>query len=290
MKQNPIGIFDSGIGGLTVLREVTRLLPGEDTIYLGDTARVPYGSKSRETVLRYSREVASFLIRHDVKMLVAACNTASAYAVARLKEELDIPVVGVIEPGARAALRATRTNRIGVIGTQGTIKSNSYVEAIKKLRGNGAEEVIERGEKHFDRYFEVRTGGMVIFTKACPLFVPLAEEGWTTNDVARLTVEHYLCGLRDEGIDTLVLGCTHYPLLKETIASVMGETVSLIDSAEATAVEVSRVLAEKGLLNGAGTNGSHRFFVTDSPERFLTVGRRFFGEGLGEPGLAQLTD
>ncbi len=290
MKNNPIGIFDSGIGGLTVLREVTALLPSEDTIYLGDTARVPYGSKSRETVLRYSREVAAFLIKYDIKMLVAACNTASAYAVAQLKDELDIPVIGVIEPGARAALAATRNGRIGVIGTQGTIKSNAYVDAIKRLRGARGEEVIERGEKHFDRYFEVRVDDLSIFTKACPLFVPLAEEGWTSNDVARLTVEHYMRGLEDESIDTLVLGCTHYPLLKQTIGSVMGDKITLIDSAETTAAEVSKVLGEKGLLNGSAAKGRHRFFVTDSPERFLTVGRRFFGEGLEEAENAQLTD
>ncbi|MFQ5736890.1 MAG: glutamate racemase [Thermodesulfobacteriota bacterium] len=291
MNHNPIGIFDSGIGGLTVLREIAALLPAESTIYLGDTARVPYGSKSRETVLRYSREVAAFLTGHGVKMLVAACNTASAYAVEQLGKELPIPVIGVIEPGAKAALAATGNHRIGVIGTQGTIMSNSYVDAMKALRGAQGGEVIERGERRFDRYFEVRVDGMTIFTKACPLFVPLAEEGWTANDVARLTVEHYMQGLGSEGIDTLVLGCTHYPLLKETISSVMGGGVSLIDSAETTAVEVSKVLEANGLLNPSAEGASsHRFFVTDSPERFLMVGRRFFGQGLGEPVLTQLTD
>ncbi|MBI5587838.1 MAG: glutamate racemase [Deltaproteobacteria bacterium] len=288
MKENPIGVFDSGVGGLTVLREITRQLPGEKTIYLGDTARVPYGIKSRETVVRYSLEVAAFLSKLGIKLLVVACNTASAYALTELTKRLSIPVVGVIEPGAKAALRATRTNRIGIIGTQGTIRSNSYVDEINSLKRNETREVAERGEKHFDRYFEIRTDEMVIFTKACPLFVPLAEEGWTANDVARLTVEHYLKGLNEEKIDTLVLGCTHYPLLKETIASVMGKDVALIDSAESTAVEVKRVLKERGLLNDSPDKATHRFFVTDSPERFLMVGKRFFGEGLEAAELAEL--
>ncbi len=288
MKENPIGVFDSGVGGLTVLREITRQLPGENTIYLGDTARVPYGIKSRETVVRYSIEVARFLTKLDIKLLVVACNTASAYALPELKKRLRVPVIGVIEPGARAALRATRTKRIGIIGTQGTIRSNSYVDEINRLSGDETKEVAERGEKHFDRYFEIKTGKMVIFTKACPLFVPLAEEGWTSNDVARLTVEHYLKGLNDENIDTLVLGCTHYPILKETISSVMGKGVALIDSAESTAIEVKRVLNEKGIGNDTGSPAAHRFFVTDSPERFIQVGRRFFGEGIKDAELAEL--
>ncbi len=287
MKENPIGVFDSGVGGLTVLREITRRLPGENTIYLGDTARVPYGIKSKETVVRYSLEVAEFLTKLGIKLLVVACNTASAYALPELKKRLDVPVIGVIEPGARAALQATRTKRIGIIGTQGTIKSNSYVDEINRLSSDKTVEVTEHGEKSFDRYFEIKTGKMVIFTKACPLFVPLAEEGWTTNDVARLTAEHYLRGLSDEKIDSLVLGCTHYPILKETIASVMGAGVALIDSAESTAEEVRRVLDEKGLA-GKAVTAAHRFFVTDSPERLVQVGRRFFGDGLRDAELAEL--
>ncbi len=286
--KNPIGVFDSGIGGLTVLREITRLLPNENTVYLGDTARVPYGSKSKEAIERYSFEIADFLQKRGIKMLVAACNTASAYAVPRLKEELDIPVIGVIEPGARAALNLTRSGRIGVIGTEGTIKSNSYVNAMNVLRNDGTVEIKEHGERSLDRYFEIRTSKMVIFTKACPLFVPLAEEGWTSNDVARLTVEHYLRGLKKEGIDTLVLGCTHYPLLKEAISDCMGEGVALIDSAEATAAEVMRVLTGKGILNDAKGTASHGFFVTDSPDRFLHVGRRFYGDKLERAELANL--
>lgn len=290
-KTGSIGVFDSGIGGLTVLREITRLLPAERTVYLGDTARVPYGSKSRETIERYSREIASFLLKRGIKMLVAACNTASAYAVPALAASLEIPVLGVIEPGARAAAAATRAKRIGVIGTEGTIKSNSYVEAIKRIFDAGSFEIAEHGKKSFDRYFEVNPGhGVVIFTKACPLFVPLVEEGWTDDEVTRQVVERYLGGLRDEAIDTLVLGCTHYPLLKEAVASVMGPSVALIDSAEATALEVRRVLGDKGLLNDGPGAAEHRFFVTDSPERFMAVGRRFFGERLLDAELAILTD
>lgn len=290
-NSSPIGVFDSGIGGLTVLREITRLLPAENTIYLGDTARVPYGSKSKETIERYSFEIAAFLLKHGVKMLVAACNTASAYAVPKLARELKVPVIGVIEPGARAAVAATRTNRIGVIGTEGTIKSNSYVNAIKRLRDGGSFDIVEHGKKSFDRYFEVKPGSeVVIFTKACPLFVPLVEEGWTDDAVTRIVAERYLVGLKDERIDTLVLGCTHYPLLKDTIASVMGKEVTLIDSAASTALEVESVLSGKGLLNGGGGAPAHKFFVTDSPERFMAVGRRFFGESLTDAGYAALTE
>lgn len=290
-RKNAIGVFDSGIGGLTVLREITRLLPHENTIYLGDTARVPYGSKSKETIERYSFEIAAYLMKHEIKMLVAACNTASAYAVPRLAAELNIPVIGVIEPGARAAVAATKTRRVGVIGTEGTIKSNSYVNAIKRLCDGANFNIVEHGKKSFDRYFEVKPGsGVVIFTKACPLFVPLAEEGWTDDTVTRLVAERYLAGLKDEAIDTLVLGCTHYPLLKETIAAVMGDAVTLIDSAASTAVEVERVLSEKKMLNESAAEACHRFFVTDSPERFMAVGRRFFGDRLVDAELAVLTD
>jgi len=266
-RKSSIGVFDSGIGGLTVLREITRLLPNENTVYLGDTARVPYGSKSRETIERYSFEIAAFLLKHDIKMLVAACNTASAFAVPRLKTGLKIPVTGVIEPGARAAAGASKAGRIGVIGTEGTIKSSAYTTAIKAVKP-GAE----------------------TFVQACPLFVPLVEEGWAGDEVTEMVARRYLAGFKDARIDTLVLGCTHYPLLKETIASVMGAGVTLIDSAASTALEVKKILTQENLLNDGGSPGEHRFFVTDSPERFMTVGRRFFGENLIDAGLAVLTE
>jgi glutamate racemase len=256
MKEKPLGIFDSGIGGLTVLREIIGLLPQEDTIYLGDTARVPYGTKSKETVERYSLETADFLLKHNIKLLVVACNTASSYALPALKERLNIPVIGVIEPGAKMAVGATRTKRVGVIGTEGTMKSGSYFDAIKAVNPT-----------------------VVVFMKACPLFVPLAEEGWTQNDAALITAKNYLEGLKEENIDTLVLGCTHYPLLKETIAGVMGEGVKLIDSAIATAFEVQTVLKDHNLLREGKRAPQRRFFVTDSPERFTSVGKKFFDEG-----------
>jgi len=263
MKQ-PVGIFDSGIGGLTVLREIERLLPLEDTIYLGDTARVPYGTKSRETVIRYAVENARYLLNEDIKLLVVACNTASAFALEILQQTLGIPVVGVIEPGAARAVEVGRTNRVGVIGTDGTIRSGAYFDAIKR----------------HDRK-------VAVFTKTCPLFVPLAEEGWTDNNVARMTAEHYLHDLKGELIDTLVLGCTHYPLLKGVIGEVMGEDVTLVDSAEETAAEVKRVLEEKQLLNEEGDlAGCHAFYVTDSPGRFMDVGRRFLGSVLDQVKLA----
>ncbi len=263
MKQS-IGIFDSGIGGLTVLREIERLLPWEDTIYLGDTARVPYGTKSRETVIRYAVENTHYLLNEKIKLLVVACNTASAFALEILQQSLGIPVIGVIEPGALKAVEIGRTHRIGVIGTEGTIRSGAYFDAIKR---------------HDQK--------VAVFTKPCPLFVPLAEEGWTNNDVARMTAENYLGELKEELVDTLVLGCTHYPLLKEVIGEVMGEEVTLVDSAEETAAEVKRVLSEAKMLDGGvDGKGRHTFYVTDSPGRFMSIGSRFLGAVLDQVKLA----
>jgi glutamate racemase len=254
-----IGIFDSGVGGLTVLREIIRSLPQEDTIYFGDTARVPYGTKSPETVSRYAREVTSFLVRRDIKLLVVACNTASAVALPGLKRQFPIPVVGVIEPGARRAVEVTRSGRIGVIGTSGTIRSSAYTRAIKRL--NPTAEVL---------------------TRACPLFVPLAEEGWTDNQVARLTAESYLNELKGADVDTLVLGCTHYPLLKQVIAEIMGPSVTLVDSAEETARTVAAILADKRLLRPDTEQGNHHYYVSDIPAGFVRVGNRFLGGRLGD--------
>lgn len=277
MKDRPIGVFDSGIGGLTVLKEIFGMLPAESTLYLGDTARVPYGIRSPETVLRYSFENAQFLVSKGIKLLVIACNTVSSISLEAIRKNFDIPVIGVIEPGARAAVRATRTNRIGVIGTEATIKSNSYITALNAVRNNKTKELKEHGRKHFDRYFEIETDGMVILTKACPLFVPLAEEGWTDNDVARLTVEHYLSGFGKEDIDTLVLGCTHYPLLKGVISRVMGEHVKLIDSAVETARETGEILRKCDMARESKERPLREFYVTDSPERFVGIGERFLG-------------
>jgi glutamate racemase len=254
-----IGIFDSGVGGLTVLREIMQTLPQEDTIYFGDTARVPYGTKSPETVTRYAGEIASFLIRRDIKLLVVACNTASAVALPALKRRLSIPVVGVIEPGARRAVEMTRSGRIGVIGTAGTIRSSAYTRAIKRLKPDAE-----------------------VLTRACPLFVPLAEEGWIDNEVARLTAQAYLRELKEAGVDTLVLGCTHYPLLKPLIASVMGPDVKLVDSAEETARTVAAILADKLLLRPPAEKGNHSYYVSDIPAGFVRVGNRFLGGRLGD--------
>ena len=263
--KKPIGIFDSGIGGLTVLKEIMNAMPEEDTIYLGDTARVPYGTKSAETVTRYSFENARFLLKFNIKLLVVACNTASAYCLPSLQRELPIPVVGVIEPGARRAVEVTKTKKIGVIGTEGTIKSGAYFDAIKTIDPSVA-----------------------VFTRACPLFVPLAEEGWTNNQVARLTAQAYLQEMKKNWIDVLVLGCTHYPLLKEVIREVVGEDVALIDSGHETAAEVFRCLLEKKLMMPiSSTPRFNRFFVTDSPERFKQVGSKFMGNNLNNVELVK---
>jgi len=245
-----IGIFDSGFGGLTVQRAILDALPAVDTIYLGDTARLPYGSKSAETVTQYSLKNARFLARHEIDLLVVACNTASAVAIPALRDALSVPVLGVVEPGARAAIRATRTGRVGVIGTQGTVASGAYQRAIRALRPDA--EVVAR---------------------ACPLFVPLAEEGWTdpADPIVQGIALRYLAPLRDAGVDTLVLGCTHYPLLKAAIGAAL-PGVALVDSADAIAAEV-RARVELA----APRAGEHRFFVTDAPEKFLGLAGRFLG-------------
>ncbi|MDI6744880.1 MAG: glutamate racemase [Thermodesulfovibrionales bacterium] len=275
MNNSPIGVFDSGIGGLTVLKEIFRVLPSESTIYLGDTARVPYGIRSSETVTRYSFENTRFLTSKGIKLLVVACNTVSSISLEAIRKSVSVPVIGVIEPGAKAAIEATRTKRIGIIGTEGTIKSNSYVNAINALRNNKTEEITEHGEKSMDRYFEIRSGDFVIFTKACPLFVSLAEEGWTANDVALLTAEHYLRGLKKERLDTLILGCTHYPVLKDIISKVMGTEVTLIDSAVETVMTIKDILKRENIERSSAEKPSREFYVTDSPGRFIKVGERF---------------
>jgi glutamate racemase len=257
-KWAPIGVFDSGLGGLTVLKEIIRLMSAEGTIYLGDTARVPYGIRSPEVIIRYSMENTRFLMSRGIKLLVIACNTASAISLERLREGLDIPVVGVIEPGVRAAVRATRNRRIGVIGTETTIKSRAYARSIHSLDPEA-----------------------LVFSQPCPLFVPLVEEGWVDNEVALLAARNYLGYLKAEGIDTLVLGCTHYPLMKKVIAQVMGEDVVLIDSARETALEIKDLLASKALANDSGMEPAREFYATDAPEKFRSLGSRFLGAEAG---------
>jgi glutamate racemase len=245
-----IGIFDSGFGGLTVQRAILAALPSADTVYLGDTARLPYGTKSPETVTQYSLRNARVLARHGIDLLVVACNTASAVALPALRAELTIPILGVVEPGARVAARTSRTGRIGVIGTAGTVASGAYQAAIRRERPDAQ-----------------------VVARACPLFVPLVEEGWTDpeDEIVRSVVRRYLAPLRGDGVDALVLGCTHYPLLKSAVAREL-PGVALVDSAEAVAAEVQARLGGE-----PGREGDHRFLVTDSPERFLAVAGRFLG-------------
>ena len=252
MSQSPIGIFDSGIGGLTVFAAVRRRLPDESLLYLGDTARVPYGTKSAETVIRYARECSGFLVERGVKAVVVACNTASAYALPDLAAALDVPVLGVVEPGCMAALEISRSGGVGVIGTAGTIGSNAYGSVLKKLSP------------------DVR-----VVSRACPLFVPLVEEGWTDNEVARAAAKRYLTGMKTEGIDTLILGCTHYPLLADMIAEEMGDGVALVDSAEATATALDGLLASGGISADKGLRAQHYIYVTDLPARFEAIAHRF---------------
>jgi glutamate racemase len=257
VHDSAIGIFDSGIGGLTVFREIAGILPHEDLIYLGDTARVPYGTKSAETVTRYSLQNVRFLLEQKVKMAVVACNTASAFALEELRKHYPVPIVGVIEPGAKGALQATRSKRIGVIGTEGTIKSEAYA---RNLVGR---------EPH-----------VFVASAPCPLFVPLVEEGWLQGEVAERIAREYLQKLLAQKIDTLILGCTHYPLLKPTLQKVVGNEVALIDSAEETAKEVAFLLAQKGLMRRENKTPRREFFVTDSPERFRRVGEIFLKNSL----------
>lgn len=259
MSTLPIGIFDSGVGGLTVLRAVRDRLPHESVIYLGDTARVPYGTKSPATIERYAVEDASFLVEKGVKMLLVACNTASAMARERLRAEFQIPLLSVLGPGARMAARVTRNGRVGVIATEATIESGAYVRAIEDASG--------------DKQVE-------IFARACPLFVPLVEEGETDSAITRLVAEQYLAPLRAQEIDTLVLGCTHYPLLKRVIGETMGPAVTLVDSAEATAEETAHVLAQHGLLNQVPGASSSEFYVTDAARRFHRIAEKILGEPL----------
>lgn len=259
MSWKAIGIFDSGVGGLTVLREIVKALPQEDTIYLGDTARVPYGTKSPETVVRFAKQITSFLVSREIKLLVVACNTVSAVALEALKADFRIPIVGVIEPGAAQAASVTRNGKVGVVGTAGTIRSSAYTRAIKRINPD-----------------------IEVITAECPMFVPLAEEGWVDNDVARITAEIYLKNLKKSGVDTLVLGCTHYPLLKGIISEVMGAGVTLVDSAEETARVVREILAARGETRPDQEKGNHHFFVTDVPAGFIRVGNRFLGGSFGD--------
>lgn len=258
IANQPIGVFDSGIGGLTVVHQLMHQLPHESIIYFGDTARVPYGPKSAETVRRYALQIGEWLVTQGVKVVVVACNTATAHALTALRETLPVPVIGVIGPGARAALAATTGNSVGVIGTAGTIASGAYERALKAL-----------------------SPSLQVHTKACPLLVPLVEEGWTEHPATQLIVNEYLEPLLAAGIDTLVLGCTHYPLLAGALAQEAGPNVRLIDSARETAAETARLLQKNGWERPHGSadaKPNYRFVASDAPDHFLTLGRRFLGD------------
>jgi glutamate racemase len=260
MNRGPIGIFDSGLGGLTVARAVYRHLPRESTIYFGDTARVPYGPKSPDTVRRYSLEILDWLLGEGVKAVVVACNTSSAHALEALAARAPVPVLGVIEPGARAALRGNAGAPIGVIGTTGTVASGAYPRTLSAL-----------------------SPGVVVVQQACPLFVPLVEEGWFEHPVTEVVAREYLAPLLAAGVEALVLGCTHYPLLAPVLAEVAGPEIRLVDSAEETALALEELLQRQGLAAPADQSPSHRYVVSDDPARFAAVAARFLGERAGKP-------
>ena len=254
MDNRPIGVFDSGVGGLSVVKEVVRQLPHEDIIYFGDTAHLPYGPKTSQTIKRLVRDNVRFLLKKKVKAIILACHTASAFTLEEIREDNPIPIIGVIGPGAEEALRVTKNKRIGVIGTYGTIRSGAYAKELKRLEPEAS--VIE---------------------KPCPLFVPLVEEGWIEKEVTHLVVKEYLEPLRDDGIDTLILGCTHYPLLTDLLAKVTGPGISLISSAEETAREVKEILDILGWLRDEDEAPIHNFLTTSDPEKCRELGLMFLG-------------
>ncbi len=258
--QNAIGVFDSGVGGLTVVRALMERLPFENIVYFGDTARVPYGVKSVETIRGFAREITEFLLKKQVKMLIIACNTMAAVAHEEIVGISSVPVLNVIEAGASAAAEATRKGFVGVIGTPATINSNAYPRAIHRC-----------------------DPGIRIFSQACPLFVPLVEEGWLDHPVTRMTAREYLQCVTCNDIDTLVLGCTHYPLLKPMLQEVVGSGITLVDSAQSMAEETARTLTQMDLWNPAAVQPDYQFFVTDVPLRFQAIGERFLGRAL--PGV-----
>jgi glutamate racemase len=254
-RTNPIGIFDSGIGGLTVVKAVSKLLPNENIVYFGDTARVPYGSKSNETVVEYSIQAANFLLRKNIKLLVVACNTASSAALKDLRKFLTIPVIGMIEPGAKTALRESKHGKVGVIGTRATINNKAYAHELKKLNPK-----------------------VKVFEQACPLFVPIAEEGWLEHKVTELIAKEYLNELKNKKVDSLILGCTHYPILHNVIQKAVGKSVKLIDSGTPAAKLVEEYLNARGLRNISNQMGQSEFYVSDVPVTFKEIAQRFLGK------------
>jgi glutamate racemase len=247
LKKQPIGIFDSGIGGLTVFKEIRKQFPQEDIIYFGDTARVPYGPKSPQTVLNYSVQNARFLLQNGAKIIVVACNTSASVALQKLREILPIPIIGVIQPGAAHATSVTQNGKIGIIGTEGTIRSDAYSHAIKNIDPK-----------------------IQVFSKACPLLVSLVEEGWEEHQISELIIREYLQDLQQQDIDTLVLGCTHYPILKKAIGKIVGKNIKLVDSAEAVAANLKEMLPNPE----TETAGSNKFYVSDNEDKFRQIATR----------------
>ncbi len=266
MDNRPIGIFDSGVGGLTVAKEIMSRLKNEEVVYFGDTARLPYGSKSKETITKFSFQDVRFLLSKNVKAVIIACNTASANSFEAIKEKFDIPVFGVVSPGAAAAARATKNGRIGVIATTGTVKSGAYEKAIHNI-----------------------DSGLNVISKACPLFVPLVEEGWADDEITYLTARKYISSLIDDGVDTIVMGCTHYPLLYKCLKKVAGDSVLLVNPAEETTKAVEEFLDGNDMFREGGGAPSHSFFVSDSTDMFEKIcldalGRKFLADKIDIEG------
>ncbi len=256
-SNDPIGVFDSGLGGLTVVKQIIQFLPNERIVYFGDTARVPYGTKSQDTIIRYSREIVKTLLKRKVKLIVVACNTASALALDTLNKEFRVPIIGVIAPGARKAALSTTKGKIGIIATSSTVKSGAYADKIR-----------------------IHNSRAKVISQPCPLFVPLVEEGWYDHAVTHAIAKEYLDGVKKFGVDTLILGCTHYPLLKNVLHSVMGPKVALVDSAEEVAAQVRQVLIERKLLRVSLAPAEHAFLVSDEPKNFKRLAQRFLGGGV----------
>lgn len=265
VDQRPIGVFDSGLGGLTVVKELMAQLPNENIVYFGDTARLPYGTRSRETIIKYSMQCIRFLLTQNIKAVVIACNTASSMALDAVKEVFDIPIIGVVEPGAADAVKATRNGKVGIIGTEATVQSGSYPRAIASINA------------------DIQTCSV-----ACSLFVPIVEEGWSDTPIAYLTAERYLEPLKEWGADTLILGCTHYPLLMNTISKVMGPDVTLVNPAVGTAHEVKRILQRRDMLNNSYKEPQYCYYLSDFSQRFKQIGSRFLNREIEYAGKVDI--
>ncbi len=253
MDNRPIGVFDSGLGGLTSVKQLISVLPGEDIIYFGDTGRVPYGNRSRETLIRYTKDDVNFLLKYNIKIILAACGTASSVALPYLGD-MGVRIIGVLEPACRAAIKRSRNGHIGVIGTAGTIQSDKYAQIIRQLEPD-----------------------VHVFSAACPMFVPIVENGYADSEVARIVARDYLTPLKKENVDTLILGCTHYPLLEKVIGDIMGEDVKLISSGREAACYTKKILSEENMLNEGNKKGHYEFYVSDSTESFVKLGGMFLG-------------